>query len=195
MTGDERAHGSIAGSDAPRGFFLEDRGGRIRVRRRGDALSALADNLLFIVAFALLGAVIFMLYAARIPETGMMAGALEIATLAWLVMLVAYIVYFLFRMLGVVDRPRWVEVDEEHVRVGSKRYPSREGRFQIGAVSRPAVPEPAPTSGKFRLFPARIYLFYEGGRRIDTTLRSRNLADLHSIADTLNGRLPRPATV
>lgn len=191
MTRDTRAAGAISSEGGVRGFCFEERGGRLRIRRRGDALAALADNLVFIIAFALLGAVIFMLYAAQIPQNATMVMLLEIATLVWLVMLVAYTVYFVLRMIGLVDRPRWVEVDEDEVAIGSRRYPSGQGRFQIGAVKRPAVPEPAPTAGPFRLFPARIYLFYEGGRRIDTTLRSRNLADLQTIADSLNGRLPR----
>jgi len=187
---------------APPGFgaeflVVESRDG-LRVCRRRRFVSGLADNILFILVFALLGAVIFILYAAQggtleaPPERGTMDITLEILVIGWLVLLATYIVYFALKMFNIVDRSKWVEVREDRVHIGRKRYDGRHGRFQVGGAARPAVPEPDPRVGAFRLFPARIYLFYEGGKRIDTTLRSRNLEALLDVEDLLNRRLPAP---
>lgn len=186
--------------DVAREFTLRDTGRGLRIRRRRRALSGLADNIAFILVFALLGAVIFILYSAQggsfdpEPGRGVMDMTLEVLTIAWLVLLVAYIVYFILKMFNILDRSKWVEVQEDKVRIGRKRYDGGSGRFQVGGAARPAVPEPESGAGAFRLFPARIYLFYEGGRRIDTTLRSRNLAALGHVEDLLNRRLPAPRT-
>ncbi|TGY89947.1 hypothetical protein E5163_02070 [Marinicauda algicola] len=184
-----------------REFDLRETEEKVRVRRRRRVLSGLADNLLFILVFALLGAVIFILYSLEggrfDPEAGRgtMDFTLEALTIAWLVLLVAYIAYFVLKMFNILDRSKWVEVDEKAVRIGARRFPPDAGRFQVGGAARPAVPEPEPGLGAFRLFPARIYLFYEGGRRIDTTLRSRDLAVLLDVEDRLNRRLGAPRTV
>lgn len=183
-----------------REFKFRDTGGGFRIRRRRRALSGLADNILFILVFALLGAVIFILYSVQggsfdpEPDRGAMDLSLEVLTIAWLALLAAYIVYFILKIFNILDRSKWVEVDEDEVRIGRKRYGAGSGRFQIGGAARPAVPETRSVAGAFRLFPARIYLFYEGGRRIDTTLRSRDLAALGHVEDLLNRRLPAPRT-
>lgn len=181
-----------------REFVLFESPDRIRVRRKRYALSRLADNLLFILIFALLGGVIFILYSfgggsiEPRAERGMMDMTLEVLTIGWLVLLAVYILYFVLKMFNVLDRPRWVEVRDDRIRIGRRRFDGRSGRFQIGGLARPGVPEPKTAGGPFRLFPARIYLFYEGGRRIDTSLRSRNLQALEAIEDRLNRRLAEP---
>ena len=152
------------------------------------------DYLAFILAFALVGALAVGVYMIRpVPGTGgPLSLALEALVLLWLVLLVAYIVYFLAKMLNLVDRTKWVEVRQDEIRIGRRRFPGGSGRFQTGQAGRPARPMTEPASDTLRLFAARIYLFYEGGRRIDTSLRSRNLDRLGEITALLNARMGAP---